>query len=166
MNARAWKLVGSAVALLLAGCAGGADRGASTPPADTTVQVVASVPESPNGFVNRVWEVRQSPQIATGQLYAFLSDGTLVITSAGQKPSLGTWSQGDSGLVMVEEGISYPVDVLEMTGDTFRIRMHNPGTPVEITFGPAPVPPAASPVPGSGSEGGRAGGSTPAVPTP
>lgn len=166
MNARTGKLVGSAAVLLLAGCAGGADRGASAPPADTTVQVATSAPESPAGFVNRVWEVRQSPQVATGQLYAFLSDGTLLITSPGQKPSLGTWSQSDSGLVMAEEGISYPVDVLETSGDTFRIRMHNPGKPVEITFGPAPVPPAASPAYGSGSEGGRAGGSTPALPTP
>jgi hypothetical protein len=152
-----------AAAFLGGGCAGGADREASVPVPDTTARVANSVPEPPSGFVNRVWEVRQSEQVATGQLYAFLSDGTLVITAPGQKPALGTWSGSDSGLVMVEEGISHRVDVLEATGDTFRIRMHNPGTPVEITFAPAPV---LAPTSDFATVGGRAGGGTPSVPTP
>ena len=166
MRIRRGSALGLVVALAVAGCAGGTNREATTPPADTTVHVATPVPEPPVGFVNRVWEVRQSSQVATGQLYAFLSDGTLVITAAGQKPALGTWSQSDSGLIMVEEGISHPVDVLETTGDTFRIRMRSPGTPVEITFGPAPVLAATSVTSGSGGVGGRAGGNTPAVPTP
>jgi hypothetical protein len=33
---------------------------------------------------------------------------------------------------MIEEGIPYPTDILELTADRFRIRSHNPGEPVEI----------------------------------
>ena len=40
---------------------------------------------------------------------------------------------------MVEDGIPYKVDVLKLSKKEFRIRSHNPGKPVEITFVPAGV---------------------------
>jgi hypothetical protein len=148
-----------AVILALSGGCSNAGRESAVPAGDTAGTAGGVLPDTaaPASFVNKVWEVRVSPQVAPGQLYAFLSDGTLVVTAAGQKPALGTWSASDSGLVMVEEGISYRVDVLDLTPDTFRIRMHNPGTPVEITFGPAR---ATVPAPVHG------GGGHPAVPAP
>jgi len=39
---------------------------------------------------------------------------------------------------MVEDGIPYPVEILELTEDRFRIRTRNPGEPVEMTLVPAP----------------------------
>ena len=41
------------------------------------------------GFTNKVWEVSLSIGVAPGMLYAFLSDGTLVITSPNSKPAFG-----------------------------------------------------------------------------
>jgi hypothetical protein len=38
---------------------------------------------------------------------------------------------------MVEESISYPTDILGLTPETFTIRSHNPGQPVDITMVPA-----------------------------
>jgi hypothetical protein len=35
---------------------------------------------------------------------------------------------------MVEQSISYPVDILALTADSFVIRSHNPGEPVDITL--------------------------------
>jgi hypothetical protein len=35
---------------------------------------------------------------------------------------------------MLEEGIAYAVEILELTQDRFRIRMRNPGEPVEMTL--------------------------------
>jgi hypothetical protein len=92
-------------------------------------------------FVNRVWQVGSSSSGEPGALYVFLSDGTLLITSAHGTPLLGTWKYEGGGLTMVEEGIPYKVDILKLSGDEFRIRSHNPGEPVEIGFVPAKAGP-------------------------
>jgi hypothetical protein len=83
-------------------------------------------------FVNRVWTVAKSNTVSKGTLYVFLSEGTLVITSPQSKPLLGSWRREGKGLVMVEESIEYPVDILHLAEKEFRILSHNPGTPVEI----------------------------------
>jgi hypothetical protein len=91
-------------------------------------------------FVNKVWRVSNSSGVAPGTLYVFLSEGTLVITSPNSKPALGTWKYEGGALTMVEEGILYKVDILNLSEDKFRIRSNNPGDPVEITLVPAAVP--------------------------
>jgi len=81
--------------------------------------------------------VDESSSIALGQLYVFLSEGTLVVASPNGKPSLGTWSSEEGALTMVEEGIPYKCDILGLSKTEFRIRSNNPGDPVEIRFEPA-----------------------------
>jgi hypothetical protein len=115
-------------ALLLAGCPGPA--AAPVPPPATSV-----------GFVNRVWKVEKSSSVSPDTLYAFLSDGTLVVASPHGKPSHGTWKYENGKLTMVEEGIPYDVDILKLEADRFAIRSHNPGEPVDIEMVPAPSPP-------------------------
>jgi hypothetical protein len=88
-------------------------------------------------FVNRVWKVSESPTIAPGQLYVFLSEGTLVVASEHGTPAFGTWNQDGGVLTMVEEGIPHPVDVLTLSQDEFRIRIKSPGEPVEMKLVPA-----------------------------
>jgi hypothetical protein len=78
--------------------------------------------------------VEASNGVARGQLYVFLSEGTLVIASSSGTPALGSWKQEGGLFRMVEEGIAYPVEILELTQDRFRIRMKNPGEPVEMTL--------------------------------
>ena len=89
------------------------------------------------GFVNRVWSVQSSNAVAPGQLYVFLSEETLVIASPNGPPTLGRWKQQDQTFTMIEEGIAYAVEILELTQDRFRIRIRNPGEPVEMTLVPA-----------------------------
>lgn len=67
-------------------------------------------------------------------LYVFLSDGTLVITVSGSTPTLGKWRYDNGALTMIEEGESYPTDILALDDTHFTIRSHNPGTPVVITL--------------------------------
>ncbi len=122
------KLLLVACALTLAGCARPAAPPAAPPAA------------APAGFVNRVWEVEKSSSVSPGTMYVFLSDGTLVVTSPQGKPSLGSWKSEDGKLTMVEEGLSYPVDVLTLDAGRFTIRSHNPGEPVDIEMVPAPSP--------------------------
>jgi len=84
-------------------------------------------------FENRVWTVAEtSSSVAGGTLYVFLSEGTLVIASPHGKPMLGTWRHAGEGLVMVEDSIAYPVDILHLDERTLALRSHNPGSPVEI----------------------------------
>ncbi|MCY1077801.1 hypothetical protein [Archangium lansingense] len=120
-----WLAAGVAV-LLMAGCA------------TTRAQPLsAGAEQRPASFINKVWKVDASPTIQKGQLYVFLSEGTLVIAAGNGTPSLGTWRYQKGALTMVEESIAYPVDILELTADTFRIRVNNPGEPVEMTLIPA-----------------------------
>ena len=88
-------------------------------------------------FVNKVWVVAESRQVAPGELRVFLSEGTLVMVSRHGKPAFGSWSWSNERLTITEEGVKYAVDVLELDEDTFRIRIHSPGEPVEIRFAPA-----------------------------
>jgi hypothetical protein len=115
------------VGWLFAGCA------SPVPSEQTSTQPPRAAPS----FVNRVWSVQSSNAVAQGQLYVFLSEGTLVIASPNGTPALGWWKQEDQTFTMVEEGISYAVEILELTEDRFRIRMKNPGEPVEMTLVPA-----------------------------
>lgn len=100
-------------------------------------------------FVNRVWAVAESKQVAPGDLRVFLSEGTMVMAAPHGRPALGTWRRQDRGLRITEEGLEYQVDILELTNDTFRIRIHNPGEAVGISFRPAEpeTKPTGSPAP-------------------
>ena len=121
-----------AAALLLSGCS---ERSVPTESRSDEMR------NSAVSFVNRVWRVGTSSSVAPGTLYVFLAEGTLVITSPNGKPALGTWKYESGALTMVEEGIPYKVDVLQLSKDEFKIRSHNPGKPVEITLVSADAPP-------------------------
>jgi hypothetical protein len=90
--------------------------------------------EATVSFIDKVWRVSDSPGVARGTLYVFLSDGTLVITSRNSKPMLGTWKGVGYSLTMVEEGIEYPTDVMSLTQNEFKIASKNPGGRLEITM--------------------------------
>lgn len=91
-------------------------------------------------FVNRVWVVAESEQVSIGELRVFLSEGTLVMASEHGTPALGSWRYENDRLTIIEEGIEYDVDILELGKDVFRIRIHSPGDPVDIRFAPADTP--------------------------
>lgn len=106
----------------------------ATEPGASVADAVAATLEAPHAFEDRVWRVSESTAVAPGTLYTFLSDGTLVVASSGNPPSLGQWHYDHGSLTMVEEGQSYPTEILALTAREFRIRSHNPGTPVDITL--------------------------------
>jgi hypothetical protein len=104
-------------------------------PASTLLPSQPRIIEKPR-FANRVWKVRRSTSVAPGTLYTFLSEGTLIIASPNNKPSLGSWLNKGDDLVLMDEGQSYRAEVLKLSAAEFRIKMFNPGEPVEITFVP------------------------------
>ncbi len=107
----------------------------------------------PTTFVNRVWVVESSEQVARGSLRIFLSEGTMVMASPNATPAFGAWERRGDGLAITEEGIRYPVEILELDDDRFRIRVDGPGEPVEILFAPAGT--------GDARPGGAAGADDP-----
>lgn len=127
------------VALLAFVACDRSDESKSAPaPAAAPPPVVAQAPaESKPSFVNKVWAVAESRQVAVGDLRTFLSDGTLVMASPHATPALGTWRTDGDRLTIIEDGLEYPTEILELTEQAFRIRMHGPGEPVEILFAPA-----------------------------
>ncbi len=127
---------GTTVRLLTMALAAALAAGCGERPAPAANPATSS--KAPATFVNKVWSVRESPGVAAGTLYVFLSEGTLVITSPNSRPALGKWTYDQKILTMVEEGISYKVDILTLTADEFEILSHNPGGALEITMVPAP----------------------------
>jgi hypothetical protein len=115
------------VLLILAGLAGCSRK---EPPA----QPLPATPAERVTFVDRVWKVADSTGMTPGQLVVFLSDSTLVFASPHDEPALGTWGYVAGSLTMVEQGIPYTVEILELTANELRLRSHNPGAPVETRF--------------------------------
>ena len=131
-----WLLLAMIGVVIAGGCTADTpltERPASSAPAGETAPTGAAP------FINRVWTVVESEQVAPGELRVFLSNGSLVMASSSNTstPAFGTWSYNDGRLTITEEGLKYNVDILEMTRDTFRIRIHSPGQPVVIRFAPA-----------------------------
>ena len=119
-----------------------AEPTASPAPAPASDAAEAAKPE----FAGKVWRVQSSTAGAPGSTYAFLADGTLAIDSPHGTPLYGLWTYDDGQLVMTEEGVAYPTDIVALDAGTFRIRSHNPGGTVDITLVPAPdVPLPAAP---------------------
>jgi hypothetical protein len=104
----------------------------SPPPADAESSTQAQV-----GFIDKVWRVESSSAVAVGTYYAFLADGTLAIGAPHDKPSFGRWTYAGGKLAMIEDGQTYPTDIVTLDEGHFVIRSHNPGTPVDITLVPA-----------------------------
>lgn len=114
--------------LVLASCSGMPDRRQR----DSTETAVIA-PPAPD-FINTVWEVAQSSAAEPGMLYAFLADSTLVMSSSQSNAAFGTWRYVGGALTLVEEGRSYPSDIVRLTSDTLRLVLRGPGVPVSMTL--------------------------------
>jgi hypothetical protein len=106
----------------------------SSPTSNNTNSRANQKPKSELSFINKVWRVSKSSSVATGQLYVFLSDGTLVITSPQSKPMLGTWAYEDGAFTITEQSLTYKVEIVKVNESEFNIRIINPGQPTEVEF--------------------------------
>jgi hypothetical protein len=125
---RAIKPLPAILVVALTACSPAPAPVAAPPPAAST----AAATRAP--FADTVWRVESSTAVAPGTLYAFLADGTLVISAPQQTTSYGRWTYANGALVMIEEGIAYPTEILAFDGTKLSIRSHNPGTPVDIVL--------------------------------
>ena len=97
-----------------------------------------TTPQPPVQFVNRVWRVVDSAGVPAGTLYVFLSDNTLLVTPpAASAPLLGRWHAAAGGLVLIEEGVRFPADIVELGEERFVIRVHREGTTTDVAMVPA-----------------------------
>lgn len=111
----------------------------STADNSTASPSLVSSPANP-AFINKVWKVVPSADRQNDQLYAFLSDGTLLISASNSKPALGRWEIRGGALFMVEEGIAYQTDITALSQHELKLSSHNPGGIKEITLQPAEQP--------------------------
>lgn len=126
-------------ALLCGGCGmfGGGGGAAKREP--------APAPEPPP-FMNRVWRVVEATDVPVGTYYAFLSDNTMLVTRPGAvTPVLGRWHFAGGGLVLIEEGYRYPVDILEWGEERFSLRFHRRDGTADVVMVPAREISASSP---------------------
>ena len=144
-------LLATAVALLLSACNRAEppkpaqaeqptqQAGAVEPPEAAPQPALSPAPATPAkpAFADKVWKVKASSAVAVDTTYAFLSDGTLVIDAQQGSSGYGQWTYVDDKLTMIEEGQSYPTDILRLDDQTFEIRSNNPGGAVTITLVPA-----------------------------
>jgi len=86
---------------------------------------------------NRVWARVDSAGVPTGELYAFLGEGSLVIASTTGTPSVGAWTRAGSGLTLTEEGVGYDTEILRLDHGELLLRSHNPGGTLDLRFVPA-----------------------------
>jgi hypothetical protein len=146
-NARiaACLLFGASLALAACGRSSPPDRGDARSASPS--QQPASSADPRARFVDMSWRVESSNAVAPGTRYRFGSDGTLRIDAPGSTPALGRWTWAHGALVMIEDGIAYPTDILHLDARRFSIRSHNPGTPVDIAMVRvgAAAPPGPSP---------------------
>lgn len=87
--------------------------------------------------VNRVWEVKASNGVAPGQLYVFLSEGTMVMASPNGRPVVGAWEGTEKELTLIEGGTPYKTEVLALSDKELRLRMHHTAGQIEMTLVPA-----------------------------
>ena len=118
-----------AAVLLLAACAPPPSPAIETSPAPAPPSAPADLRAR---FVDITWRVESSSAVVPGTRYRFASDGSLHVEAAGSTPGLGRWTFDHGALVMIEDGIAYPTDILRLDATHFSIRSHNPGTPVDI----------------------------------
>ncbi|MFP7723031.1 hypothetical protein [Lysobacter sp. A3-1-A15] len=105
-----------------------------TVPVPRSAAISAAVPD----FVGRTWRVAYSSAVAEGTRYRFHADGRLEIVGPGSEPITGSWRMlEDARIEMTEDGLAYPVDIVEQTRRLLRLRSHNPGEPVDIAMVPA-----------------------------
>lgn len=110
----------------------------SAAPATPTAKPAAAAQPA---FVDRLWRVESSSAVARGTTYRFAADGRLHIQSPGSTPAVGRWTYDGGKLVMIEEGIAYPTEILALDATRLTIRSHNPGEPVDIAMVDAGAPP-------------------------
>lgn len=108
--------------------------GCSKPPAGPPPILPKGPVEEVPSFVNRVWRVTSSPTVSPGSLYAFLSDGTLVVTSPSTKAVLGMWTYKGNILLLIHSGVPLYADIVKLDAMELQIKTKAPANPIEISF--------------------------------
>jgi hypothetical protein len=134
---------------LMSACSAGTPPAATVPAATSvaapTPTAIATPAAQAPAFVDKVWRVTPTSAQQPGTTYTFLSGGALVIDAPGGTPMTGAWRQVDGRLTMVEDGIAYPTDIVELDTVHLVLRSHNPGGAVLIRLVAAPGEPLPHP---------------------
>jgi hypothetical protein len=78
-------------------------------------------------LISRIWQVTSAPsKPASGSIYVFLANGTLLETSCGEPYRIAAWTKDEKSpsiLRVVENGqLAFTAAITELTNDTLRFR--------------------------------------------
>lgn len=85
-------------------------------------------------FTNRVWERADSTGKANRDRYAFLSDGTFIITSPYGKTTFGRWKHDGDALMIYENDRSFSAAITTLTKKNLRLKIHRWSEEIELPF--------------------------------
>jgi hypothetical protein len=126
----------------LSACQPGND--AASHPEEAPAPATAPSPEpsvSAPAFTGKVWVQAGSPDLP-GQMRIFLADGTLVMDSCWETYRLAQWrAESERALVIVEEGLEIPAEVVNASADELHLRLKLVGgEEKDEVYRPATVP--------------------------
>ncbi len=125
--------------LLLCGCRTDAAAPAAPAPGNDDPTPVASATSAAPSFVGKAWVGEGSGDLP-GVLRIFLPDGTLVMDSCWETYRLAEWRMDGGRLVITEERMEIPAEVLSASDAELRLRLTLVDGTKEETYRPAPVP--------------------------
>lgn len=106
--------------------------------ASTSAPAPQPASDSPT-FTNRVWRIVSPGGRAPGSFYAFLSDGSLVMTSCVETYRLATWRlMSPQRVEITEDPITrYEADIARADPTRLELRLHLKSEVVDLAFEPA-----------------------------
>ena len=111
------------------------DTAQATPPAAAEPAPLPSTPIAvAPAFLGTTWRADTGSGVEAGTRYTFMQDGSLLVVQPSGTPMQGSWRMVDGGLVMTEEGIDYPTEVVLHDAEHLHLRSHNPGGVVELVL--------------------------------
>ena len=93
-------------------------------------------PKGTHGFLDRVWTVVESPG-GSGDLYAFLSDGTFIRAAKEASPDVGKWSWDGKQLSLLWAANPYTADIDSLTDSYLRLTFHFMNKSFDVGLVPA-----------------------------
>lgn len=121
------RVLGLSVILVVA-----CSRPPEAPPAPvvspTTASTPVAAPSPADPITGQVW-LRTDPGVAAGDLLAFLSGGSLLMTSCGEPYRLARWQREGDTLQWDEDGEPIRVRVLAVDADSLQLEFQLRGGP-------------------------------------
>ncbi|MGP9800811.1 hypothetical protein [Rheinheimera sp. NSM] len=88
---------------------------------------------SNSALANRVW-LQTSKEAEPGALRIFLANGTMLLASDVASPAIEQWLCTQGRLYLIEQGIRYSADILQLTETVLTLQLEHPAGSTVLSF--------------------------------